>query len=80
MATGPCKVARITRDCQLKTLVVVRPLVPKRLKKNQNAPTPSEYPPVKGKKMSKRIGGIIGCNNKTSSSRLNGFPDGSNIG
>ena len=32
------------------------------LKKNQNAPRPSEHPPVMGKKMSKRLGGIKGCN------------------
>ena len=31
--------------------------------------------------MSKRLGEIIGCKKyKTSSCRLNGFPDGSNIG
>ena len=28
------------------------------LKKNMNAPRPSEHPPVRGKKMSKRLGGI----------------------
>ena len=50
------------------------------LKINQNAPRPSEHPPVRGKKMSKRLGGIIGCKYKTSSRHLNGFPDGSNIG
>ena len=37
------------------------------LKKNQNAPRPSEHPPVMGKKMSKRLGGIKGCKYKTSS-------------
>ena len=31
------------------------------LKKNQNAPSPSEHPPVRGEKMSKRLGGIKGC-------------------
>ena len=31
------------------------------LKKNQNTPGPSEHPPVMGKKMSKRLGGIKGC-------------------
>ena len=30
-------------------------------KKNLNASRPSEYLPVRGKKMSKRVGGIIGC-------------------
>ena len=50
------------------------------LKKNQNAPRPSEHPPVKGKKMSKRLGGIKGCKYKTSPWNLNGFPDGNNIG
>ena len=52
------------------------------LKKNLNASRPSEHPPVRGGKMSKRLGGIIGCKYKTSSWHLNGFPDGinSNIG
>ena len=50
------------------------------LKKNQNAPRPSEHPPVRGEKMSKRLGGIKGCKYKTSSWHLNGFADGNNIG
>ena len=50
------------------------------LKKNQNAPRPSEHPPVMGKKMSKRLGGIKGCKYKTSSWHLNRFPDADNIG
>ena len=50
------------------------------LKKNQNAPRPSEHPPVRGKKMSKRLGGIRGCKYKTSSWPLNRFPDADNIG
>ena len=50
------------------------------LKKNQNAPRPSEHPPVRGEKMSKRLGGIKGCKYKTSSWDLNGFPDANNIG
>ena len=29
------------------------------LKKNQNAPGPSEHSPVRGEKMSKRLGGIV---------------------
>ena len=49
------------------------------LKKNPNASRPSEHPSVRGKKMSKRLGGIIGCKYETSSWHLNGFPDGSNI-
>ena len=40
------------------------------LKKNQNAPRPSEHPPVMGKEMSKRLGGIKGCKYKTSSWHL----------
>ena len=36
--------------------------------------------PQSGGKMSKRLGGIIACKNKTSSWHLNGFPGGSNIG
>ena len=35
-------------------------------KKNQNAPRPSEHPPVRGENMSKRLGGIKGCKYKTS--------------
>ena len=35
--------------------------------------------PQSGGKMSKHLGGIIGCRYKTSSWHLNGFPDGSNI-
>ena len=31
------------------------------LKTNQNAPRHSEHPPVRGEKMSKRLGGIKGC-------------------
>ena len=50
------------------------------LKKNQKAPRPSEHPPVRGEKMTKRLGGIKGCKYKTSSWHLNGFPDGNNIG
>ena len=50
------------------------------LKKNQNAPRPSEHPPVRGDKMSKCLGGIKGCKYKTSSWHLNRFPDGNNIG
>ena len=50
------------------------------LNKTQNAPRPSEHPPVRGEKMLKRLGGIKGCKYKTSSWHLNGFPDGNNIG
>ena len=35
------------------------------LKKNQNAPRPSEHPPVRGEKMSKRLGGIKGSKYST---------------
>ena len=50
------------------------------LKKDQNAPKPSEHPPVRGGEMSKRLGGIKGCKFKTSSWHINGFPDdGNNI-
>ena len=49
-------------------------------KKNMNASRPpSEHPPVRGE-MSKRLGGIVGYKDKTSSLDLNGFPYGSNIG
>ena len=34
-------------------------------KKNQNAPRPSEHPPVRGGEMSKRLGGIKGCKYKS---------------
>ena len=45
-----------------------------------NASRPSEESTQTGEKMSKRLGGIIGCKDKTSSWCLNGFPDRSNIG
>ena len=32
------------------------------LLRNQNAPRPSEHPPVRGEKMSKRLGGIVSLN------------------
>ena len=48
------------------------------VKKNQNAPRPSEHPPVRGGEMSKRLGGIKGCKYRTSSWHINGFPDGNN--
>ena len=51
------------------------------LKKNQNAPRPSEHPPVRGKKMSKRLGGIIGCKYKNLFMAFKRVPlYGSNIG
>ena len=52
------------------------------LKKNLNASRPSVVSiPQSGRKISKRLGGIIGCKDKTSSWHLNGFPyDSSNIG
>ena len=50
------------------------------LKKHQNAPRPSEHPPVMEGKMSKRLGGIKDCKYKTSSWHSNGFPDANNIG
>ena len=50
------------------------------LKKNLNASKPSEHSPDEGGKVSKRLGGIIGCKDKTSSWHLIGFPDGRNIG
>ena len=46
------------------------------LKRNQNAPRPSEHLPVRGGGISKRLGWIKGCKYKTSSWYLNGFPDG----
>ena len=50
------------------------------LKKNPNEPRPSLSIPQSGGKMSKCLGGIIGCKFKTSSWHLNGFPDGSRLG
>ena len=44
------------------------------LEKNQNATRPSEHPPVRGKKMSKHLGRVIGGKDKTSSWHLNGLP------
>ena len=54
--------------------VVVLLVVSLCLKKNQNAPKPSEHPPVRGGEMSKCLGGIKGCKYKTSSRHLNGSP------
>ena len=48
-------------------------------KKSLNASKPSNLPPDRGK-MSKRLGGIVGCKDKTFSWHLIGFPDGSNVG
>ena len=53
--------------------------------KSERIQTFSEHPPVvvrsgQGGKMSKRLGRIIGCKDKTSSWYLIGFLDGSNIG
>ena len=47
------------------------------LKKNLNASRPYKHPSVRGENI---VGGIIGCEYKTSSWHLNGFLDGSNIG
>ena len=44
------------------------------LKKNQDAPKPSEHPPVGGEKMSKCLGGIIGRKYKTSYGIYTGSP------
>ena len=50
------------------------------VKKNQNAPRPSEHPPVRGGGECQRlVGGIKDCEYKTSSWHLNRFPDGNNI-
>ena len=49
------------------------------IKKYMNASRPSEHPPVRGKKMSNRSGGIISCKDKTCSRHLVGFPNGSSI-
>ena len=48
--------------------------------KSERVDLPSILPPSLGEKMSKRLGGIIGCKYKTSTWPLNGFLDGSNIG
>ena len=50
------------------------------LKKNKNAPRPSEHCLVRGQKNVKLLGGIKSCKYKTSSWHLNGFLDGNNIG
>ena len=48
------------------------------LKKSRNASKPSEHTPD-GEKMSKRLGGIIDCKDKTSLWHLIGVPDGSGV-
>ena len=51
------------------------------LKKNQNAPRPSEHPPLRGKNVKTfRWDHSLGCKYKTSSWHLNGFPYGGDIG
>ena len=45
-----------------------------------NAFRPSEHPPVRGGNMSKRLGEVIGCKDKTSLWHSIGYLDGSNIG
>ena len=45
-----------------------------------NTSRPSEHPPVRGGKCRKRLGGIMGCEDKTSSWHLIGFSNGSNFG
>ena len=49
------------------------------LKENLNASRPSEHP-TQGGEILKRLGGIIGCKDKTSSCHLNGFPSGDKSG
>ena len=59
----------------------VRCQTPFVFKKNLNASRSSEHPPVRGEKMSKHLGGTIGCKDKTSSWHLIGLPNnGGNIG
>ena len=67
-------------SCDCKKILTHVPQRQKFLKKNQNAPRPSEHPPARGENMSKRLGGVKGCKYKTSPWHLNGFPDGNNIG
>ena len=47
------------------------------LNKNLNASRPYKHPSIRGENI---VGGIKGCEYKTSRWHLNGFPDGSNIG
>ena len=44
------------------------------LKKNLNAFRPSEHPPVRKEKMSKRLGGIIGCKDQNLFMKFNRVP------
>ena len=62
---GELSATQLTKHAAPPGVVAVRESF-KCLKKNQNAPRPSEHPPVRGGKMSKRLGGIIGCKYKTS--------------
>ena len=65
---------------QLIVIIVVKASSLRCLKKNQNTPRPSEHPPVRGREISKHLGGIKGCKYKTSSWHLNGLPDANTIG
>ena len=44
------------------------------LEKNLNVSRPSEHPPVRGGEMSKRLGEIVGCKDKTSTMAFNRVP------
>ena len=61
-----CKVSNLQNRSSLGSLI--------------NTVVSSSYFNGQGEKMSKRLGGIIGCKDKTSSWHLIGFLDGSNIG
>ena len=67
---------QLTQDTSFKILQAV-PLYFGCLKKNLNVSRLSEHPPVWERKMSKRLDEVIGCKDKTCSSHLIGFPDGS---
>ena len=50
-----------------KALHSIRRVPQSSLKKNLNASRPSEHPPVRGGEVSKRLGGVIGCKDETTS-------------
>ena len=54
-------VPSISSSTVLIVVVVVDSHIQRIFKEKQNAPRPSEHTPVRGGKMSKRLGGIKGC-------------------
>ena len=72
---GPVKLTIVTHLCFFSERIAIAnlSLLPCVIKKNMNASKPSEHP-LSGDKMSKGLGGNIGCRDKTSSWYQTGSP------